>query len=262
MSSSPTGSPNLSSRPIASQRQMKRPRADVVGRPLALPRLLETLEVDALRGLLQSICSQHPSLGTEVENTAPRPTVPSAITVLKSYESKLQAAFPFGGDRSSDYAYNRVKQALLSLLDALADFTPQFLPPTEPQALKSLAFLDEATNMIHRLPNWNNFQNNIHKQNAYEEMAKAWALAIREAAKRAGGVQLQFQGWDEKVARHNQQAEGKLQAAVDELKISLGWMAEQSAPAQQSGRDEINSVRQELLSGTYGSNLPVQVGPW
>lgn len=260
--SSPAGSPKLSSRPSTLQRQMKRPRSDVVGRPLPLPRLLETLDVESLRGLLQSICSHHPTLGTEVENTAPRPSVTSAIDVLKSYESKLQAAFPFGGDRSSDYAYNRVKQALSNLLDALADFTPQFLPPTEPQASQSLAFLDEGTNIIHRLPDWNNFQNNIHKENAYEEMAKAWALAIREAAKRAGGVQLQFQGWGQKIARHNQQADGKLQAVVDELNTSLGWMGDQACQAEQAGRDESSSIRQELLSGTYGSNLPVRVGPW
>ena len=218
--------------------------------------------MDSLRGLLQTICTQHPSLATEVENSAPRPNVPSAITVLKCYESKLQAAFPFGGDRSSDYAYNRVKQQLLSLLDALAEFTPQYLPPIEPQASQSLQYLDEATALIHRLPNWNSYQNNIHKQDAYEEIAKAWALAIKEAAKRAGGVQLQFGGWDQKIARHNDQAGGKLQDAMETMKTSLGWMADQPNTTQQSGRDEINSVRQELLSGTYGSNLPVRVGPW
>ena len=241
---------------------MKRPRADVVGRSLPLPRLLETLDVESLRGLLQSICAQHPSLGTELEKTAPRPNVSSAVTVLKSYETRLQAAFPFGGDRSSDYAYNRVRQSLMSLLDALADFTPHFLPPVEPQPSQSLLFLDEGTQLLHRLPDWNNFQNNIHKNDAYEEMGKAWALAILEAAKRAGGVQLQFGGWDQKIARHNAQANGKLQTAVDEMKNSLGWMADQTPVLQQSGRDDISSVRQELLSGTYGSNLPVHVGPW
>lgn len=182
--SSPSNSPSVSARHLPSQRQIKRPRAGVVGRPLALPRLLETLDADSLRGVLQSICSRHPAIGAEVENTAPRPSVPSALGVLRQYETNLQSAFPFGGDHTSDYAYNRIRPALLNLLEALADFTPHFLPPNETQANQSLSFLDAATDMIHRLPNWSTFQNNLHKQNAYEEISRAWTLAITEAAKR------------------------------------------------------------------------------
>ncbi len=256
-------SPGLSTRSLPAQRQIKRTRTGVIGKPLALPRLLETLDASSLRGVLQSICTQHPEIGSEVEHTAPRPSVPSALGVLKEYESSLQSSFPFGGDSSSDYAYNRVRAPLIALLDALADFTPHFLPPNETQASQSLAFLDGATGVIHRLPNWHSFQNTLHKQNAYEEMSGAWTLAIREAAKRAGGMQLQYGGWDQKLAKHNQQSGGKLQDAVNELSANIGWMGGQPQGQQQSGRgDDLSSVRQELLSGTYGSNLPVHVGPW
>lgn len=256
-------SPGLSTRSLPAPRNIKRTRTGVTGRPLALPRLLETLDAESLRSVLQSICSRHPGIGTEVEHTAPRPSVPSALDVLKKYESALQSSFPFGGDSTSDYAYNRVRQPLMALLDALADFTPHFLPPNETQASQSLAFLDGATEMIHRLPNWNSFQNSLFKQNAYEEMSGAWTLAIREAAKRAGGMQLQYGGWDQKLAKHNQQADGKLQEAVNELSASVGWMGGQPQAQQQGSRgDDLSSVRQELLSGTYGSNLPVHVGPW
>lgn len=198
-----------------------------------------------------------------MEQTAPRPSVPSALDVLKNYETNLQSSFPFGGDSTSDYAYNRVRQPLMALLDALADYTPHFLPPNETQATHSLTFLDGATDIIHRLPNWNSFQNNLHKQNAYEEISGAWALAIREAAKKAGGMQLQYGGWDQKLAKHNQQANGKLHEAVYELSANIAWMGG-PAQAQQHGSraDDLTSVRQELLSGTYGSNLPVRVGPW
>lgn len=268
MSASPSNSPHLSSHPLpahSTHRHSKRARADVIGRPLALPRLLETLDTESLRNVLQSICTRHPSIGTEVENTAPKPSVASAFNVLKNYESALQSSFPFGDDMGSDYAYNRVRQALMNLLDALADFTPHFLPPNETQASQALAFLDGATEIIHRLPEWSSYQNNLHKQNAYEEISQAWTLAIREAAKRAGGMQLQYGGWDQKIIKHNQQAQGKLQGTVDELKANIGWMGGQPPSQQRNQRgnnDDIASVRQELLSGTYGANFPVRVGPW
>lgn len=263
MSASPSTSPGLSSRSLPTLRQTKRARSGLVGRPLALPRLLETLDAESLRHVLQSICTHHPAIGTEVENTAPKPSVPSAIGVLKNYESTLQSSFPYGGDPTSDYAYNRVRQALMNLLEALADFTPHFLPPNESQASQSLTFLDGATDIIHRLPDWRSFQNTLHKQNAYEEISKAWTLAIREAAKRAGGVQLQYNGWDQKIAKHNQQANGKLQEAMDELNANTGWMGGQPPmPQHNRASDDLSSVRQELLSGTYGSNLHVRVGPW
>lgn len=263
MSASPSNSPGVSSRSLPIPRQMKRAKSGPAGRPLALARLLETLDVDSLRGVLRSICDRHPDIGSEVVNTAPRPSASSALSVLNNYESALQASFPFGGNSTSDYAYNRVKQALLALLDALNDFTPHFLPPNESQATQSLGFLDGATDIIHRLPNWDTFQNNLHKQNAYDEISKAWALVIREAAKRAGGIQLQYGGWDQKLAKHNQLAHGKLQEAVDEMRMNLGWMGGQPQTQQLGGRgNDVNSVRQELLSGTYGANLPVRVGPW
>lgn len=263
MSASPSNSPSVSTRFLPSQRNTKRPRSGVVGRPLALSRLLETLDADSLRGVLQSICSRHPSIGAEVGSTAPRPSVSSALDVLKKYEASLQASFPFGGNPSSDYAYNRVRQALLNLLEALADFTPHFLPLNEPQVQQSLCFLDSATEIIHRLPDWSTFQNNLHKQTAYEEISKAWTLAIREAAKRGSGVQLQYGGWDQKIFKHNQQAHGKLQEAVDELNANIGWMGGQIQTQQSGNRgDDVSSVRQELLSGTYGSNYPVRVGSW
>ncbi len=261
MSTSP--SPSFHQRTLPAHRPTKRPRGGTSGRPLSLPRLLETLDADSLRSVLQIICQRHPGLGSEIEQTAPRPSVASALAVLKQYESALQAAFPFGGSQSSDYAYNRVKPALVNLLDALADFTPHFLPPQEAQASLSLSFLDSATEIVHQLPDWTSFQHRLHKQNAYEEISKAWALVIQEAAKRAGGIHVQYGGWDQKLAKHNQQSGGKLQEAVNEMSNHLGWMGGQPATQQHGGRGiDLSSVRQELLSGTYGSNLPVRVGPW
>lgn len=262
MSASPSNSPQIASESLPAHRSIKRPRSGLVGRPLALPRLLETLDAESLRGVLKSICEHHPLIGSEVVKSAPRPSVVSALQVLKDYETRLRNAFPIGSN-STDYAYNRVRQPLLALLEALSDFTPHFLPPNETQTNESLSFLDAATEVIHHLPDWDSFANTLHKSEAYEEMAKAWAVVLREAAKRAGGIQLQYGGWDQKLAKHNQQSQGKLQEAVDELASILGWMVRQPSNNQHTPRPDGGlNIRQELLSGTYGLSMPVRVGPW
>ncbi|KAI9832751.1 MAG: Tethering factor for nuclear proteasome sts1, partial [Thelocarpon superellum] len=257
MSASPSQSPAMAPRSLARPRH-KRTRPNVTGRALALPRLLETMDAPALRIVLQSLCERHPEIGSEVTHTAPRPTVPSALDILNSYESTLRASFPFGGSSTSNYAYDRVHHALVDLLDALEDFTPHFLPPNETQATTSLGFLDAATDIIHRLPSWDDRTHNHHKTSAYEEMSKAWALVIREAGKRGAGFQLQYGGWDQKLAKHNELADGRMHGAVNELKSSLGWMGNGQPPNVEEG----GSIRQQLLAGTYGASPPVRVGPW
>ena len=235
------------------------------GRPLALPRLLETLSADDMRALLRSICDRHPAIGAEVTYTAPRPGVASTLGVLENYETALRQSFPFGVRETSDYAYNRVKQPLTDVIDALKDYTPHFLPPHETQTQTSLSFLDGVTNLIHRLPNWDSYQHNRHKHEAYEEVAKAWALVIREAAKRGGGIQLQIGGWDQKLLKHNELSGGKMEEAMQELRTSLGWMENGNDSNSAQGATPANdpmSIRQQLFSGTYGMDTAVRVGPW
>jgi protein Cut8 len=256
MSVSPLSSPAISSR-IVSRPAKKLRGLEVTGRPLELTRLLETLDAPSLRSVLQSICERHPEIGSEVVTTAPRPSVDSALGVLQQYQDKLRDAFPFGGDAGSEYAYNRVKHALTALIDALIDFTPHYLPPNETQTSTSLSFLDGATKFIHSLPDWHNASHKRHKDDAYEEISKAWALVISEASKRGGGIQLQYGGWDQKLAKHNEQAGGKMQVAIDTLGSNLGWIGNNAT----SSGDSL-SIRNQLLSGTYGTNLPVRVGPW
>lgn len=257
MSVSPTTSPAIAPRVIT--RPAKKLRGnEVSGRPLALPRLLETLDAQSLRNVLQSICERHPEIGAEVVASAPRPSVPSALEVLSQYRDRLRDAFPFGGNGGSDYAYNRVRVALTNLIDALTDFTPHYLPPNETQVMTSLSFLDGATKFIHDLPNWESSSHRHHKDNAYDEISKAWALVISEASKKGGGFQLHNGGWDHKLAKHNEQSGGRMQLAVNALGSNLGWIG--GGMGGGANPRETLSIRDQLLSGTYGS--PVGVGPW
>lgn len=255
MSISPVNSPAFPSRSLP--RPLKRSRAnEVTGRPLALPRLLETLDAASLRSVLQKICEAHPQIGSEVVASAPRPSVHAAVDVLSQYQEKLRGAFPFGGNPGSDYAYNRVKQQLTELIDALADFTPHYLPPNETQATVSLSYLDAATKVVHDLPEWDSQSHKYHKDSAYDEISRAWALVISEASKRGGGFHLHSGGWDQILAKHNEQSGGRMQVAVSAIGNNLGWMG-----GLGSGGDP-GSIRNQLLNGTYGSSssAPIDVG--
>ncbi|KAI1105291.1 Cut8-domain-containing protein [Jackrogersella minutella] len=259
MSVSPTSSPAIQSRQLAPRPSKKIRSNELAGRPLSLPRLLETLDATQLRTVLQTICERQPEIGEEVVKSAPKPTVECALQVLKEYQDKLRDAFPYG-DSSSDYTYYRVNQPLLALIDALADFTPQYLPPTEASANVSLQYLDGATKIIHSLPDWESQSHRHHKENTYDEISKAWALVINEASKKGAGFILHSGGWDQTLAKHNQQSGGRLGAAIASMSENLGWVGggpSSGAPSASAGQ---GSILDQLMAGNYGS--PVRVGPW
>ncbi|KAL2758203.1 hypothetical protein ACRALDRAFT_1074895 [Sodiomyces alcalophilus JCM 7366] len=258
MSVSPRNSPAVAARQLS--RPSKKFRTnDIVGRPLSLPRLLETLDPTQLRTVLERICERHPDIGREVVESAPRPTVAAAHDVLRDYEEKLKAAIPYG-ESSADYTYYRVKAPLTALIDALLDFTPQYLPPIETQHTVSLQYLDGATKVIHALPNWESQQYRHHKDNAYDEISKAWALVINEAAKRGGGLSLNSGGWDQTLAKHNELSGGRMGTAMSAMAAGVGWMGNQGSTNSGNNHAEQNSILNQLMSGSYGS--PVRVGPW
>ena len=252
-----------SASPLAG-RQIARPSKklrnnNIAGRPLELTRLLETLDADSLRNVLQIICDRHPQIGQEVVTSAPRPSVASALGVLKQYQERFEQSFPFGSNRAGDYAYDRVAAQLKQLTTAISDFVPHYLPPNENQASASLEFLDQVTHIIRQIPDWDSASNRYHKDNAYEEISRAWALVISEASKRGGGFQLHNGGWDNKVQEHNRASGGRMEAAVQALGSNLSWMG---GSAAQDPNNDPNSIRNQLFSGTYGMNLSPRVGQW
>ncbi|KAI0383284.1 Cut8-domain-containing protein [Hypomontagnella monticulosa] len=258
MSVSPLSSPAIQSRQLAPRPSKKIRSNELAGRPLSLPRLLETLDVTQLRTVLQTICERQPEIGEEVVKSAPKPTVECALQVLKEYQDKLRDAFPYG-ESSSDYTYYRVKQPLLALIDALADFTPQYLPPNETSANVSLQFLDGATKVVHSLPDWEGQSQRHHKENTYDEISRAWALVINEASKKGAGFLLHSGGWDQTLAKHNQQSGGRLGAAISAMSAHLGWVGGGPSSAASNTPNQ-NSILDQLMAGNYGS--PVRVGPW
>lgn len=267
MSTSPTASPSMQHRALPAQRTIKRTRTHTsAGRPLPLGRLLQTLSADELRNLVQNICNERADIRDTIVTKAPRPSVESTLSVLTKYEHDFRESFPLGNRPTSDYAYNRVRQSLLQLIEALRDYTPYYLPPQETQTGLSLSYLDAVTNIIHRLPDWDTYQHQRHKNDAYDEIGRAWALVIREAAKTAGGFRLQLGNWDQKLMEHNNKSGGRITEAVNELQGAMGYTqtgAADPGPSQPSAMDQRAAIRQQLLSGTYGApELGVGPGHW
>lgn len=238
----------------------KRARPNLAGRPLSVERLLETLDKDSLTSVVKTLCDRNPGLRDEIMQVSPRPSIQSTLQVLRQYHGRLMTSFPLDPNPRSDYSYDRVRPQWHELLDALADFTPHFLPPNEQQSSTSLDYLNGVTQIIHDLPEWDNAQHNLAKQNAYEEISKAWASVIREASKRGGGFQLQFNGWEEKLRTHNAKSGGRLREAYDALMDALGWLRSSNQPAQASQQP---SIRHQLFSNTYGMEQPmIRTGNW
>ncbi|KAI1629835.1 Cut8 six-helix bundle-domain-containing protein [Exophiala viscosa] len=235
----------------------KRVRPNLAGRPLSVDRLLETLDKDSLRSVLKTLCDRNPGLREEVMQVSPRPSIQSTLQVLRQYYDRLMQSFPLDPNPRSDYSYDRVRPQWHDLLEALTDFTPHFLPPNEQQSSTSLEYLDEVTRIIHDLPEWDNQSFNLAKQNAYEEISRAWASVIKEASKRGGGIQLQYSGWEEKLRGHNSKSGGRLREAYEALVDALGWLRPSTQPTQQQ------SIRQQLFSNTYAMEQPtMRTGNW
>lgn len=228
---------------------IKRARTDDRGRPLPLSRLLETMDVEVLRDILTRACEASPHLTTEVQKAAPKPTVTNALAVIRGYERRFEELFPYGGSKTSPYAYDRVKQPFLLLLEALGDFTSNFLPPVETQIATTLQYLDGATNILHRIPNFESAQHSTHKTNAYESIAKAWCVALKEAEKRGGGIQITNNGWDKRLMRHYEVAGQPLGPAIQELQKVTSWgNSDDRVQNLLSGRSDVGvgaNIRQE-----------------
>lgn len=247
--------------PTLQPQSRKRIRTNVEGRPLSLDRLLETLDTDSLRSIIQALSDRNPTLRDEITQIAPRPSIQSTVSVLRQYLQKLMSSFPLDPNPRSDYCYDRVRPHWQALLNALADFTPHFLPPHEMQSSVSLDYLEAVTEIIHELPEWDTPSYNLAKRNAYEEISRAWAMVIREASKRGGGIQLQYSGWETKLRHHNERSGNLMMEAYNELISALGWL--RAGQQQQMAAQRNTSIRDELFGGTYGVEQPsMRTGMW
>lgn len=217
--SSPSKPPRQQHSPFVHKRA--RVARQLVSRPLPMSRLLSSLDQKTLVSLLEGICAQDERVARQVMDVTPKPTVSSAIDVLSRALDQAFALFPYKGDHQNDYAFFRVRPALEEFLAELSDYLSHFLPPHETQVSNSFAFLDQATSLVHRMPQWSSPANNRLKEETYEHIDVAWTLVCEEASKRQrGSLAMSGMGnWLVRLEKHNE-------LSGDRLKSSLHLMRE------------------------------------
>lgn len=216
----------LQTRAIQHSRIEKRARIHhVASRPLSVARIAEIMDKAGLENLISTLCNSHPELAHEVAVLAPKITINSALNTLNKKLDAVFLALPYKGDQQGDYAYLRVKSVLEDLLMAMNDYMRHFLPPNEQQISNSLAFLDSATSLLHKVPEWTNPVNNYAKNSMYDEVSQAWMLTLVEAASRESnnGLGLAYRGWEQKLEQHNAVANNKLSDVLKYLCQAMTW---------------------------------------
>lgn len=225
LSPTPTSASSNTYHRAFNARIRKRARVQSVSsRQLPVSRLVETLDKLGLENLISTLCHNHPELTSEITNLTPKVTVNTSLDTLKTRLDYVFIGLPYKGDQQGDYAYLRVKPAVDEFLSALADYTAHFLPPNEPQFSNSLAFLDGATSLLHKLPSWSNPINNYSKASAYDAISQAWILTLAEASKKSNGLGLAYGGWEQKLAHHNESSSNNLNTALAFIRQELAWL--------------------------------------
>lgn len=232
----------------------KRARVNqVASRPLPVSRLVETLDKLALEGLISTLCQNHPELLAEISHLTPKITVNTSLDTLKNRLDAVFLGLPYKGDQQGDYAYLRVKPAVDEFLSALADYTAHFLPPNEPQLSNSLAFLDGATSLLHKLPSWSNPLNNLAKTTAYDGISQAWILTLEEASKRFNGLGLAYGAWEQKLAQHNETSNHRLSASLACIRQELAWLETSDPTSSSASASASTSLSHKFSSSAFFS---------
>ncbi|KAF9343654.1 Tethering factor for nuclear proteasome sts1, partial [Mortierella sp. NVP85] len=185
MPSSDPPSPSDSDHSSLDHAKVKRVRttAETISKKKSVAKLIAALSAEQLINLVDTLVDRNPELADDIAELVPRPTVASVQPLFNSMETKLRESFPYTkwGPGRDDYSFNRVKPVLVELVDTVEDYTNHFTSPSE-FPTDSFSYLHMATEVCHRLPEWDNATNNEPKQNLYKSLEQSWIKSIREAS--------------------------------------------------------------------------------
>ncbi|OBZ84425.1 Tethering factor for nuclear proteasome sts1 [Choanephora cucurbitarum] len=198
--------------------------------------LLETLDKEALVNIIDSLLKTQPIVQRDIMNYIPAPTIHSAIGVLSDLEKKFIQSFPFKkhGPGRDDYTFSRVQEALTDLVDTITQYANHF---TSSQIFpsNSFTFLNHVTHMAHRLPDWDNEENNQLKKELYRDLNLFWKTAIQATAAKLTADQYSpdsVREWAKQLAQHHSYTDNNyFTESVVEFSRQLGyWMDSNHQP--------------------------------
>ncbi|CAO3621097.1 unnamed protein product [Cunninghamella blakesleeana] len=208
------------------KQEIKRSKTSFINKsPLHLK--LNTLDKEKLLNILSSLLDTHSDLQTDIMTYIPPPTIPSALAVLYDMEKKFHQSFPFNryGPKKDKYTYSRVRIPLLDLIDTLTQYSHYFVSASLfPPSL--FTYLDQVTHFAHRLPIWDNEENNQARRDLYNDLSLFWKQAIQTTFNNISNGSVTFpsdtiSNWAKSLANHNMLANGLLDEAVHEFTRSF-----------------------------------------
>lgn len=228
--------PNRKAAQLSRFKKIRTPR--VRGQSLPVLRLLEVLDQEALKGLLQTVMTHHPEIVQTVVQVAPKPSAAEAVDLIRQKAAALKAHLPYKCDVESDYSYIRVKPYLTELFSCMSDFILAILPPMESFLQTSITTMDSVLVTIHELPDFSNKEFQYTKTMAFEQIAELWLTLLKhhrgelveDAEDAATPHVVNAIEWAKTIEemrvlelaeKHNELSGGKLQSVVDYVRAEL-----------------------------------------
>lgn len=161
-----------------------------ISREQMVDKILPSLEHQQLLRLVQQMLAECPEFKERLTAILPKPTLALVRKQLEKAEKVIYAAFPYArdGPDCSDYSFNRVRASIESLHDGVVYYLDYFTLPAHYGSdsqhefpANAYLYLQLCTDIIHRLPNWNNPQHTAEtKHPLYTLLASQWLLVTRE----------------------------------------------------------------------------------
>lgn len=224
-----TSQKHFRSNSINKHKKARTPR--ISGQPLPAPRLIETLDRASLQALLQKMLQSHPQVEEMIHEAAPRPSLASAIALTRHKLLVIISHLPYKCDPASDYSYFRVKPFFNDFLQCLSDFILNFLPPVELDVETCLSFLDEATSLVFKVPDFTHIDFQYTKSTAFEQIANTWLVILAQISPSDSEHSteprwdllkiLKDQELQHKLLHYNELSGGKFKLVCDYIQLEL-----------------------------------------
>ncbi|AEY99064.1 FAGR243Wp [Eremothecium gossypii FDAG1] len=157
----------------------------IQGQPLPVHRKIEMMDKAALQLTLLQLVAMHPEVQDSL--SVLQPTSPDPAKYTELLEQKMQAVYdhiPYSksSDMLNDYAFVRMKAAILEFLNCLIDCLLDAIPPRTTNLLQSFKFLAYGTRLLAQMPHFETESNNYYKNICYEQVSEIWNTLIRHAS--------------------------------------------------------------------------------